>query len=127
MRTKSTYTAKHRLRVYENRVLKRIFGPKNKEVVGSWRRLHNAELHNLYASPNIIRVIRSRKIRREGHIMCMREMKNEYKIVFGKLEGKRPLVRRMCRLGDNSKTNLVTQGSVLWQSLVNTVMIRRVP
>jgi hypothetical protein len=60
---------KHKLRVFENRVQRRMFGPKREEVVGGWRRLHNKELHNLYASPNIIRVSKSRMIRWVGHSM----------------------------------------------------------
>jgi hypothetical protein len=66
---------KHRLRVTENRVLRIIFGPKREEVTGGWRRLHNEELHNLYASPNIIRVIKSRRIRWMDHIACIGEMR----------------------------------------------------
>jgi hypothetical protein len=71
-----TLREEHRLRVFENRVLRRIFGPKRKEVAGGWRRLHNEELHNLYASINIIRVIKSRKVRQAGHLARMEEMKN---------------------------------------------------
>jgi hypothetical protein len=61
----------HGLRVYENRVLRRIFGPKREEVVGGWKRLHNEELHNLYASPNIIRAIKSRRMIWEAHVACI--------------------------------------------------------
>jgi hypothetical protein len=60
------------LRVFENRVLRRIFGPKREEVAGGWRRPHNEEFHNLYISPNIIRVIKSRRMRWAGHVTCMR-------------------------------------------------------
>jgi hypothetical protein len=77
--------------VSENRVLRRIFGPKREEVAGGWKRLHNEELHNLYASPNIIMVMKSRRIRLAGHVAHMREMRNAYRILFKKLEGKRPL------------------------------------
>jgi hypothetical protein len=73
----------------ENRVLRRIFGPKREKVAGSWRRLHNEELHNLYASPNITRVIKSRKMRWVGHVTCMGEMRNAYIILVRKPEGKR--------------------------------------
>jgi hypothetical protein len=72
-----------RLRVPENRAL-RIFGPKREEVAGAWRRLHNEELHNMYASPNIIKVIKSREVRWVRHVACMREMRNTYKILIGK-------------------------------------------
>jgi hypothetical protein len=61
----------HRLRVFENRVLRRIFGPKRVEVTGGWRKLHNEELHNLYSSPNIITMIKSRRMRWAGHVACM--------------------------------------------------------
>jgi hypothetical protein len=66
----------HRLGVFENRVLRGIFGPKREEVVGGWRRLHNEELHNLYTSPDIIRVIKSKMIRWEGHVACRGEIRN---------------------------------------------------
>jgi hypothetical protein len=66
----------HRLRVCENRMLRRIFGPKREEVAGGWRRLDNEELHDLYASPNIIRVIKSRRMRLAGHVACMGWMRN---------------------------------------------------
>jgi hypothetical protein len=62
--------------VFEYRVLRRLFGPKREKVIGGWRKLHNEELHNLYSSPNIIEMIRSRRIRWEGHVTCMGEMKN---------------------------------------------------
>jgi hypothetical protein len=77
--------------VYENRVLRRIYGPKREEVAGSWRRLHNEELHNLYASPNIIRVIKSRRLKWAGHVARMEEVKNAYTIFDGKPERKIPL------------------------------------
>jgi hypothetical protein len=63
-----TLREEHRLRVFENRVLRRIFGPKRDHVTGDWRKLHNEELHNLYSSPNIIRMIKSRRMRWEGHV-----------------------------------------------------------
>jgi hypothetical protein len=78
--------------VSENRVLRRIFGPKREEVVGGWRGMHNEELHNLYASPNIIRVIKSR-ITWVWHVAHMEEMRNTYIILVGKVEGKRSLRR----------------------------------
>jgi hypothetical protein len=81
---KSVYT-----QVFENRLLWRIYGPKREEVAGGWRRLHKEELHNLNASPNIIKVIKSRRMRWVGHVVRMRDMLNAYKTLFGKLEGKR--------------------------------------
>jgi hypothetical protein len=78
--------------VFDKRVLKRIFRPKRKEVAGGWRGLHNEKPHNLYASPNVIMVIKSRRMRWEGHVACMEKMKI-HKILVGKLEGKRPCVK----------------------------------
>jgi hypothetical protein len=84
---------KHRLRVFENSVLRRIFGPNRDEVTGGWRKLHNEELHNLYSSPSIIRMIKSRKIGWAGHAARMGENRNAYRILVGNPEGKRPLGR----------------------------------
>jgi hypothetical protein len=86
-----TLREEHRLRVFENRVLRRIFGPKRDEVTGGWRKLHNEELHNLYSSPSIIRMIKSRKIRWARHVERMRAKRNTYRILTKKPEGKRPL------------------------------------
>jgi hypothetical protein len=83
-----TLRKEHRLRVFENRVLRIIFGPKREEVAGGWRRLHNEKLHSLYASPKVIRVFRSRRIRWEGYVTRMVEMRNVYKIFVGKHEEK---------------------------------------
>jgi hypothetical protein len=74
--------------VFEDRVLRRIFGPKRDEVTGDWRKLNNEELHNLYSSPNIIRMIKSRRMRWAGHVARMRETMNAYRILVGKPEGK---------------------------------------
>jgi hypothetical protein len=79
--------------VFENRVLRRIFGSKRDEVTGEWRKLHNGELHNLYSSPDIIRQIKSRRMRWTGHVACMGEGRNVYRVLVGKPEGKRPLER----------------------------------
>jgi hypothetical protein len=70
------------LRVFENRMLRRMFGPKREEVAGSWRRLHNKELHNLHASQNVIRVIKSRRMRWADHVAHMGEMRNVYNILI---------------------------------------------
>jgi hypothetical protein len=72
----------HRLRVFENRVLRRIFGPKRDEVTGEWRKLHNEELHDLYSSPSKIRITKSRRIRMAGHVTRMGEKKNEYRLLW---------------------------------------------
>jgi hypothetical protein len=82
----------HRLRVFENRVLRRIFGPKREED-GSWRKLHNDELHSLYSSPNILRVIKSRRMRWARQVACMGEGRGVYRVLVGRPEGKRPLGR----------------------------------
>jgi hypothetical protein len=81
----------HSLRVFGNRVLRRIFGSKKEEVVEDWRRLRNEELHNLYAAGSIINVIKSRRLRWTGHIARIGKMRKAYTILVGKPEGKRPL------------------------------------
>jgi hypothetical protein len=80
-------------RALENRVLRRIFGPRRDEVKGEWRKLHNEELRNLYSSPSIIRIIKSRRVRWAGHVARMGEKRNAYRLFVGKPEGKRPLGR----------------------------------
>jgi hypothetical protein len=77
-----------RLRVFENRVLRRIFGPTRDEVTGEWRRLHNKELYALYSSPNIIQVIKSRRLRWAGHVAHMGERRGAYRALVGKREGR---------------------------------------
>jgi hypothetical protein len=86
-----TLREEHRLRVFENRVLRRIFGPKRDEVTGYWRKLHNEELHNFYSLPN--RMMKSRRMRWAGHVVRMGEKRDAYRILMGKPEGKRPLER----------------------------------
>jgi hypothetical protein len=102
----------HRLRVFENRVLRRIFGPKRDEVTGDWRKLHNGELHNLYSSPDIIRQIKSRRMRWAGHVPQMGEGRNVYRFLVGKSEGKRPLGRPRHRWEDGIKMDLSEIGGV---------------
>jgi hypothetical protein len=92
--------------VFENRVLRKMCGPKRDEVTGGWRKLHNEELHNLYSSPSIIRVIKSRRMRWAGQAARMGERRNAYSILVGKLEGKRPLERPRCRCVDNINMDL---------------------
>jgi hypothetical protein len=82
-----------RLRVFENRVLRGIFGPKRDEAIGEWRRLHDEELNDLYSSPNVIRVIKSRRMRWTGHVARMGEKRGVYRILVGRPEGRRPLGR----------------------------------
>jgi hypothetical protein len=83
----------HRLRVFENRVLRRIFVPKRDEVTGEWRKLHSEELHNLYSSPDIIRQIKSRRMLWVGHVARIGEGRNGYRVLVVNPEGKRPLER----------------------------------
>jgi hypothetical protein len=81
------------MRVFENRVLRRIFGSKRDEMTGEWRKLHNEELHNSYSSPDIIRQVKSRRMRWVGHVARMGEERKVYKVLVGRPEGKRPLGR----------------------------------
>jgi hypothetical protein len=125
------------LRVFENRVL-RIFGPKREED-GSWRKLHHDKLHSLYSSPNIVRVINSRRLRWAGHVTRMGEGRGVYRVLVGKPECKRPPGRPRHRWEDNIKMDLRKRGldgtnwirlaqyRVQWWAFVNTVMNLRVP
>jgi hypothetical protein len=92
--------------VFENRVLRRIFGLKRDEVIGGWRKLHNEELHNFYCSPSILRIIRSRRMRWAGHVARMGEKRNAYRILVGKPEGKRPLRRPIWRWEDDVRMDV---------------------
>jgi hypothetical protein len=92
--------------LFENRVQRRIFGPKRDEVTGEWRRLNNEELNDLYSSPNIIRVIKSRRIRWARHVARMGEGRGAYRIFVGRPEGRRPLGRPRFRWEDNIKMGL---------------------
>jgi hypothetical protein len=124
----------HRLRVFENRVLRRIFGPKMDGVTGEWRKLHNEEHHILYSSPNIIRQIKSSRMKWAGHVAHMGEERNVYRVLVEKPERKRPLARPRCRWEDGIRMDLreIGCGSVdwiqlaqdrdRWRALVNTVM-----
>ena len=96
-----TLREEHRLRVFENRVLKRIFGPKRDKVTREWRKLHNEELNDLYSSPNIVRVIKLRRMRWAGHVARMGEKSGVYRVLVGKPEGKRLLGRPRHRWEDN--------------------------
>jgi hypothetical protein len=122
------------LRVFENRVLRRIFGPEKDEVTGGWRKLHNEELHGLYSSPSIVRVIKAMRMRWAGHVARMGEVRCAYSILVGRPEGRRPLGRPRRRWEDNIKMGLreIGFGNVdwihlardgdRWRDLVNTVM-----
>jgi hypothetical protein len=129
-----TLREKHRLRVFENRVLRRIFGPKRDKVTREWRSLHSGELHILYSSPDIIRQIKSRRMSWTGHVAHMGEGRNVYRVLVGKPEGKGPLERPRCRWEDGIKMDLreIGLGGVEWvhlaqdrdhrQAVVNAVM-----
>ncbi|KAJ4439205.1 hypothetical protein ANN_07324 [Periplaneta americana] len=101
-----TLREEHRFRVFENKVLRKIFGAKRDEVTGEWRKLHNTELHALYSSPDIIRNIKSRRLRWAGHVARMGESRNAYRVLVGRPEGKRPLGRPRRRWEDNIKMDL---------------------
>jgi hypothetical protein len=97
---------KRKLRVFENKVFRRIFGHRREEVTGEWRRLHNEELNDFYSSPNIVRVINSRRMRWAGHVARMGEKRVVYRFLVGKPEGRRPLGRPRRRWVDNIRTDL---------------------
>jgi len=115
-------------------VLRRIFGPRRVEVTREWRRLHNEELNDLYSSPNIVRVIKSRRMRWAGHVACMGEERGVFRVLVGKPEGKGPLGRSRHRWVDNIRMDLqevgcgyvdwigLAQDRDRWRTLVSTVM-----
>jgi hypothetical protein len=119
--------------VFEDRVVRKIFGPKRDEETGDWRKLHNEELHNLNSSPSIIRIIKSRRMRWTGHVARMGEKRNAYRLLVGEPEGRRPLGRPRHRWVDNIKMDLseigwdrvdwidMAQNRDQWRALVNTV------
>jgi hypothetical protein len=98
--------------LFENRVLRRIFGPKRDVVTGEWRKLHNEELHNLYSSPDIIRQVKSRRMRWAGHVARMGEERKVYKVLVRKPERKRPLGRPRRRWEDGIRMDLREIGLV---------------
>jgi hypothetical protein len=104
--------------VFENRVLRRIFGPKRDEVTGQWRRLQNEKRNDLYSSPNIIRVIKSRRMRWAGYVARMGEGRGAYRMLVGRPEGRRPLGRPSRRWEDNIKMDLQEVGWGAWTGLI---------
>jgi hypothetical protein len=134
----STLREERTLKVFENRVLRRIFGPKRDEVTGDWRKLQNGELLNLYSSPDIIRHIKSRRIRWAGHVARMGGGRNVYRVLVGKSERKRPLGRPRPRWENGIKMDLreivwggverihLAQDREIWRVLVSAVMNLRI-
>ena len=134
-----TLREERKLRVFENMVLRRIFGPRRDEVAREWRRLDNEELNDLYSSPNIVRVIKPRRMRWAGHVACMGEERGAYRVLVGKPEGKRSLGRPRRRWVDNIRMDLqevgggyvdwigLAQDRDRWWTLVSAVMNLRVP
>jgi hypothetical protein len=125
--------------VFENRVLRRVFGPKRDEITREWRKLRNEELRDLYSSPNIIRIIKSRRIKLAGHVARMGEKMNVYRLLLGKPDRKRPLGRPRRRRVDNIRMDLgevgwgdedwigLAEDRNRWRFLVNSVLNLRVP
>jgi hypothetical protein len=134
-----TLRKEHRLGVFENRVLRRIFGPKRDEVTGEWRKLHNKQLHDLYSSPSIIRILKARRMRWVGYVARMGGKRNTYRLLVGKPEGKRPVGRPRLKWLDNIRMDLVevgwgdvdwiglAQDRDRWRVLVNSVLNLLVP
>ena len=134
-----TLREERRLRVFDNRVLRGILGPERDEVTGEWRKLHNEELNDRYCSPNILRVIKSRRMKWAGHVECMREGRGMYRVLVGKPERNRQQGRLRRRREDNIKMDLrevgcsgkdwieLAQDRDRWRVLLNVVMNIRVP
>ena len=134
-----TLREEHRLRLFENKVLRKIFGGKRDEITGEWRKLHNSELHALYSSPNIIRSLKSRRLRWAGHVARMELSRNAYRVLLKKPERKRTLGRPRRRWEDNIKMDSkevdcdpgewidLAEYKDQWRAYVRSVLNLRVP
>ena len=134
-----TLKEERRLRVFENKVLRRVFEPKRDELTGEWRKLRNEELNNLFSSPSIIRVIKSRRLKWVRHVARMEERRSAYRVLVEKHVGKKPLERPRFRWIYNVKMDLQEVGCCYmdwiepaqdrdrWRALVNVVMKFQVP
>ena len=129
----------HILKVFENKVLSKILRAKRDAITGQWRNVHNAELHALYSSPNIIRNLKSKRLRWAGYVARMEKFRNAYRVLVGKPESKKPLGRPKRRWEDNIKMDLrevgcdprdwiaLAEDRDQWWAYVWAVVILRVP
>ena len=124
-----TLREEHRLRVFENKVglLRKVFGAKRDEITGEWRNLHNAELHALYSSPNIVRNLKSRRLRWAGHVACMEQFKNAYRVLVGKRRGEDNIKKDLREVGCDPRDWIaLAEDRDQWRAYVTAVMNLRI-